>query len=393
MIIQINYILLLAILIVIILSLIIKYRTIKELNIKQSNKNSKLIKCDRLNIHDSIQHIINKNNILRAKDGELDWDIYLPCGYNYVEDEIENIIIRNKDQKVFAIKGCDKIASKNYLWKILVDNYGVNKASTIMPRTYIISYSKNNNGINEFKENYRKGQIYLLKKNIQQKKGILLSKSYEKLMTTINESKNVPNGYKVIQEYVDNLYLVKKRKINLRYYLLIICKKGVKKGYLYKYGKCIYSNKFHDIDMKNVTERQLNNETDMFLTSLNLDPKVYDTLPESFRDLEEYMGSHYYNILNTRVVNLFKDMMYAIESNICTRSNIYNNVSFQLFGADIIFDKHLKPFLLELNKGPSMKYITKNDEIMKKELIENIFKKVKIINNDNNVDSKFIELN
>ena len=144
MIIQLNYILLLVILLVIILSLTTKYKSIKELKVKQSEKTPKLIKCDRLNIHDNIQHTINKNNILRAKNGELDWDIYLPCGYNYVEDEIENIIIRNKDQKIFAIKGCDKIASKNYLWKILVEQYGVSKASTIMPRTYIISSSKNN---------------------------------------------------------------------------------------------------------------------------------------------------------------------------------------------------------------------------------------------------------
>ena len=50
----------------------------------------------------------------------------MPCGYNYVEGELESLgkdqITKNK--RIFAISGCDKIASKNNLWKILKDYYG-----------------------------------------------------------------------------------------------------------------------------------------------------------------------------------------------------------------------------------------------------------------------------
>ena len=131
--------------------------------------------------------------------------------------------------------------------------------------------------------------------------------------------------------------------------------------------------------------------TDMFLTSLNLDPEIYNTLPETLTDLSKYMGYYYYDILNTKVLNLFKNTMNAIEYKICNKSKIQNNVSFQLFGADIIFDKELNPFLLEFNKGPAMKYITTIDEIMKIQLTEDVFRKVKIINDDK--DDNFIKLN
>lgn len=385
-----KHVLILILLIVCCLVIWDKFSNKKTLVINKKDGVVNFKKCDRYMIHDNIKYVFDKEGISRVKNNDMNWDLYLPCGYNYVENEIEDIIIRNKDQKIFAIKGCDKIASKNYLWKILTDEYGFYNASSLMPITYITS---NNDHMSKFKQNYASykdkkiSKIYLLKKNIQQKKGILLTKDYNKILKTVKYDKD----YKVIQEYIDNLYLVENRKINLRFYVLIICKNNVKKGFLYKNGKCIYSNKSHNIDMNSVTEKELNNDPEIFLTSLNLDPKIYESLPETFDELRTYMGDYYFNTLNSRIINLFKNVIYAIESNICTRSNISSNVSFQLFGADIIFNKELEPYLLEFNKGPAMKYITNKDEMMKKKLTEDIFKKVKII--DGNSDDNFIDLN
>lgn len=349
--------------------------------INKNDSKLKFTKCKEKKVQNYFEHTFKNHNIVKTKKN--DWDLYLPCGYTYVESELKKIIIRDKDQKIFAIQGCDKISSKNYLWKILTDTYGIPNASKMMPMSYIIS---DKNHIELFKKNYKIGRIYLLKKNIQRKKGILLTKDYNKIMKICNDKSE---RYKVIQEYVDDLYLIKDRKINLRYYLLIVCHKNIKKGYLYKFGKCIYTNKTHK--SKNITENMLNNNAEMFLTSLNLDPKIYDELPESFEDLEEYMGINYYNVLNTNVLNLFKKTMVAIESNICSSTaNVKDNLTFQLFGADIIFNNNLQPYLLEFNKGPSMKYITKSDEKMKKQLTADVFRKVKIIND--NKDSNFILL-
>ena len=39
-------------------------------------------------------------------------------------------------------------------------------------------------------------------------------------------------------------------------------------------------------------------------------------------------------------------------------------LTFQLFGADVIFTNNLHPYLLEFNKGPSMKYMNNRDEFI-----------------------------
>ena len=44
-----------------------------------------------------------------------------------------------ENQKIFGIKGCDFIVSKNSLWHLLQKKFGRKQASTIMPETYILS--------------------------------------------------------------------------------------------------------------------------------------------------------------------------------------------------------------------------------------------------------------
>ncbi len=51
------------------------------------------------------------------------------------------------------------------------------------------------------------------------------------------------DNYKVVQKYMTNLYLINKRKVNMRIYLLIINKKNKKYFYLSSLGKCIYNKK------------------------------------------------------------------------------------------------------------------------------------------------------
>ena len=86
----------------------------------------------------------------------------------------------------------------------------------------------------------------------------------------------------------------------------------------------------------------------------------------------------------------------AIDSEICNNINLKNNLTFQLFGIDVIFNKSLHPFLLEFNKGPSMKYLTQNDMIMKNQLLSDVFTNVGLIEStvsDNNQNNNFIKIN
>ena len=382
-------------------------------NTNNQNSNISYQKCSHLKLQDNIKDVFTENDIIKyindtTNSNSNNWDLYLPCGYNYVEGELKNLNPKNKNQKIFAINGCDKIASKNNLWKILRDYFGRERASTIMPETYIISDIKD---MEVFKSNYKSNKLYLLKKNIQRKEGIIITSDYNEIMKK--------KDFKVIQEYVPNLYLIKNRKINVRLYLLIVCYNGETKGYLYNKGKCIYTNK--DYNSSNSVSNNLNNSNNFnklentnnsdntnssgntnnitiskewketHLTSVNLDMEIYKTHPETLEQLEATVGFYKYNKLWIKLVSLFKNCMKAIDGNLCNLKKLDQNVTFQLFGADIIFNKDMHPFLLEFNKGPSMKYMTPTDTKMKKELTQDIFSKVGVI--DKPLINKFIILN
>lgn len=398
--------------VLLLLAIIYEYQKFSKLNYSpiKTNKNRNITyhKCSYIKNHSNINDILNENDIIKFIDNPNDnpndnknyWDLYLPCGYNYVEGELKNLTPTNKDQRIFAINGCDKIASKNNLWRILRDYFGRKKAATIMPETYIISDIKD---MEIFKSNYNSNKLYLLKKNVQRKEGIIITSDYQEIMKKTN--------FKVIQEYVPNLFLIKNRKINIRLYLLIVCYNGDTIGYLYNKGKCIYTNKDYNSNDKNVNNNTFNNTNnhnnsnnanannnvslkewrETHLTSVNLDMEIYESHPETLKQLESTIGFYKYNKLWNKILTLFQNCMKAINGNLCNLKKLDQNVTFQLFGADIIFNDEMHPYLLEFNKGPSMKYMTPTDTQMKKDLTQDIFSKVGVI--DKPLINKFIKLN
>ena len=115
-----------------------------------------------------------------------------------------------------------------------------------------------------------------------------------------------------------------------------------------------------------------------------LDQNIYETHPESLDDLSHFMGKKKYKMLWENIIALLKNIFVAVKPKICNKKSLQQATTFQLFGADIIFTNSLHPYLLEFNKGPSMKYMNNNDKKMKLKLTEDIFKKVNIIPSSKN---------
>ena len=70
--------------------------------------------------------------------------------------------------------------------------YGREKASQIMPETYILSRNKD---IKKLILDYKPNRKYILKKNVQRKKGILLTKNLKEILmeAVINKKTNKIN--------------------------------------------------------------------------------------------------------------------------------------------------------------------------------------------------------
>ena len=335
-------------------------------------QNYKYYRCNNRMLGTILKDIFDKNNITQSND---DWNIYVPCGYNNVEDELKKILINNKDKNkyIFGVNGCDTIVSKNKIWESLVNCYGRKDASTLMPESYVLD---DPNEMEIFRKNFNPSQneIYILKKNIQRKEGLKLTKDYFEILD------GVKDDYKVAQKYIRNLYLINGRKINLRVYLLIIIKNNKTYFYLCKIGKCIYTNKkYNDNDL----------DFESNITSYNLDMSVYKDSPRHFSELIEYINENNKNNkdgnkLFNNIELLMKKVSLCLSKNLYQSKNIDGSITFQLFGTDVIFDEDLHPYLLEMNKGPDMSPRDDIDNTMKNKVQKDMLKSVGILENDNN---------
>ena len=340
-----------------------KLKNNKVIKNKKKIKNKSEIlfyKCDKFVINKIVKEFLNNNNIKRTYNYNDNWLLFMPCTYNNIEKEL--IVINNVNNKLlFGVHGCDLIVSKNNIWKLLENKYGRNEAINIMPETYILS---NKNHMEMFKKTYNPNNVYIMKKNIQRKKGLLLTSNYN-LITNNDDDK-----FRIVQKYMKNTFMINKRKLNLRIYLLIVVKNNKLTSYYYKNGKCIYTNK----DYNNSLELEEN------ITSLNMDVSIYKKNPFDLFELCKYLGNDKYLILLNNLKNNLKKLENCYK-NIILKLNINNNNNtyFQLFGLDYIFSKELDVYLLELNKGPDMSSKNDKDYILKSRVYEDLFNLVNIV--------------
>ena len=105
----------------------------------EKNDNINYYRCPQKKLGQITQLVFYKHNINNKNE---DWNIYIPCGYNNIENELLDIklndISKNKKKYIFGINGCDSIVAKNHIWQSLVKCYGRAGASKLMPESYIL---------------------------------------------------------------------------------------------------------------------------------------------------------------------------------------------------------------------------------------------------------------
>jgi hypothetical protein len=370
--------------------------------------------CSKFKLNKPITNALDSLNIGITQDISKT-QLYFPCGYNKVEVELNKIRFindipliqpqsqqpqpqqpqqpqqlsdNNKKQNltnlnnkfenkvILGISGCDKLCSKNDIWSNLKKNYSIEKASNIMPMTFIINNKKDMLMLrdieNEHMTNPLHKSVYILKNNNQGKRGLYLTNNIHNLLNT----KKIKE-YKVIQKYLINPYLINKRKLNIRLYVLILnIKDNPTEWYLYNSGKCIYNNKDYDPNTS-LLEHNLQDKEQHF-TSLNLNSDyIYNKLknPETLEQLHTHLGDDNYNFLMYKIINKLRDIkfVYNNEKILNNKDNLLKNITMQYFGIDIIMDENLEPYILEFNKGPEMTYKAPNDKLLKDTFVYKVF--------------------
>ena len=183
----------------------------------------------------------------------------------------------------------------------------------------------------------------------------------------------------VLQEYLRDPFIIDGHKVNLRYYLLIVCKpNNVKEGYIHLNGVTHYTfDKYDDESLdfyKNITSSYEEREEY---------EKIYENNPFSVNDFHVYLKNNKYDfeIYMKNLVNCLRLMLDATQNYFC--NELKNNIKFQLFGCDIAPDKYLNVRLLELNKGPNFIPRNKKDKDVKSKVVNDL---LDLIDDQNIID-------
>ncbi len=326
-----------------------------------------------------LSNTMNKLHINKVNDPDniKSWDIYLPCSYNTANSELSSLS-QAKGKKIYIIDGCDNLARKDGVWESLKTYYG-DKAVNYMPRTWITYKAED---IANFKNSFNPRLVYIMKKNIQQQTGLKISNNLNEILELKDE------GYVVIQEMLQNPFLIENRKTNCRIYLLITCQNGQKSGYIFNDGFMYYTPDYfqkYSKDFKKV------------ITSGYIDRAVYQRNPLTLQDFQKYLDTNGYGVqIFPALKDLFNAILKACMNTYCKTdlSKNQNNILFQLFGCDIAFNDNLVPQLIEINKGPDLGAKDGRDGKLKQQLSDDIFKIIGVYdtNMDGFTNSNFIRV-
>lgn len=325
-------------------------------------------RCEKRPLGGIYKEILNEESINLTQDLS-EFNLYYPCGYNGVEKELRALDLGGKTgQNIFGICGSDTIASKSSLWKVVSEHYGREFASKLIPESWLL---KDNREFPLFKEQFTADKIYILKKNVQRKKGIKLTSDLEE----------VENAYKskyvMVQEKHDSI-IINKRRLNLRIYVFVVYKNGKKSVYIHDSAKVLYTSKDVEENSSSNSEEFETLITNSYVTDLEIYNKNPLTLTKLLVYLEENRGVNSV-ALKQKIYAVLKNVMIALLPKVCNCKNMRDQNMYQMFGADVLIDTKFKPYVLEFNKGPDMKHKDDADYKLKKKVIFDTFEKIGVI--------------
>ena len=325
-------------------------------------------RCEKRPLGGIYKEILNEESVNLTQDLS-EFNLYYPCGYNGVEKELRALDLGGKTgQNIFGICGSDTIASKSSLWKVVSEHYGREFASKLIPESWLL---KDNREFPLFKEQFTADKIYILKKNVQRKKGIKLTSDLEE----------VENAYKskyvMVQEKHDSI-IINKRRLNLRIYVFVVYKNGKKSVYIHDSAKVLYTSKDVEENSSSNSEEFETLITNSYVTDLEIYNKNPLTLTKLLVYLEENRGVNSV-ALKQKIYAVLKNVMIALLPKVCNCKNMRDQNMYQMFGADVLIDTKFKPYVLEFNKGPDMKHKDDADYKLKKKVIFDTFEKIGVI--------------
>ena len=209
-------------------------------------------------------------------------------------------------------------------------------------------------------------------------------------MKITKDKDEIINGFKdnyvIVQELLQDPYLIGGRKINLRFYTLVVCTSKQISAYVYKDGFMYYTK-----------HPYVNNSLDFWtnVTTGYIDRWVYHINPLTHNDFRKYLKDNSVDddIIFKNIYDLIKDLILCVDIKLCQENDLNFCTTFQLFGVDIALDSELNPKIIECNKGPNLIVNDERDGQLKKRfLVKDIFKILNIIDEKDKEEHDFLQI-
>lgn len=347
--------------------------------------------CD-FSMNQTMLDELKNNNFIQS---DSNWNVYFPCGYDEVTKEVSQMPIVNGG-KYFILENCDEIVAKDLLWRNVLSYYGTNKSKTLLPSSYIL-YDIND--LSRFKIDYDKSKLYIMKKNIQRQEGLKITNDLEEILS------GFASGYVVVQELLQDPYIISGRKTNMRFYVLVVCRGIEYDVFVFRDGFMYYTK---DLFKPGSTEEGPN------ITTGYLDRQIYIDNPLTHDDLRAYLddplrtnltqseinirnqGLRVSEVYFNRIYHMLREVFMAfagkLQGDPTKRKFNDTIVSFQIFGVDVAMNDELNPIVIEVNKGPDLGAKDERDSEVKHTLIRDMFKVVGLIDGQSYLDTNFVQV-
>lgn len=341
--------------------------------------------CDYIK-NDCFYDALKINNFVMTKN-ILEASLIVPCSYETTEKELVDLN-KNKIQlnkygdgvRIFMLNNTDHMVSKLALWKYLKQKYSADIASSMLPYTWDLTDLTD---IELFKTQYDKNKIYITKNNNQRQEGIKIHTSLDSILN----SKSL-----VVQELLQDPYLVSGRKINLRVYVLVI-----KDNYsniklnVYRDGFMYYTPELFEPSNSsfktNITTGYVDRQIyiDNPLTHIDF-RKWLDNPNRVLTPIEKYILQTHPNMKISDYVfsQIYEQLGFIFKTYEDIIGTKTPGVCFQLYGVDVAINNQLNPLVMEINKGPDLTAKDGRDKDLKITLCTDVLKSVGLISNVNN---------
>lgn len=167
--------------------------------------------------------------------------------------------------------------------------------------------------------------------------------------------------------YIDNPYLISGKKFDIRIYILVTSYSPLK-AWLYRSGFARFSNTHYSLSSISDQYVHLTNVA-IQKTAPDYDPEkgCKWSLQELMRFLTAKHGHQAVKQLRQKMDNLYIKSLQSVQ-----RVMINDKHCFELYGFDVLFDKNLKPWLIEINASPSLTASSPSDYELKFGLLEDM---------------------